>query len=1208
MARKQDGSAHLHRARTILESASAGTLSREELVDRAVELAAAMLEEANRTQTFKERRQQAQLARMMQDPVGKVFTTAMTDECFRSKNSFRVASQIVYLLEKFGAPRYLSSIERMQLNLFRILGKPLAPISVAMVTWVLRKQTASVILPGEPEPLRRHMMKRRAEGVRLNLNHLGEAILGEEEAQRRLLVYLDDLKNPDIEYVSVKISTIFSQIHLLAWEESKVEIKERLRQLYRAAMQSRYRHPDGRESTKFVNLDMEEYRDLLLTKETFIELLSEPEFQSFSAGIVLQAYLPDSFEIQKELTEWAMGRVASRGAPIKIRIVKGANLAMEQFEASLHGWPQAPYTRKSDVDANYKRMVSYGCQKLRAQSVNLGIGSHNLFDIAYAMLLRAQEKIEEEVCFEMLEGMADHMRRVVQKLSGSMLLYCPVARREDFQSAIAYLIRRLDENTGAENFLRHTFGLKPNSSEWDEQVLLFRRSCQEMHSVSATSRRTQTRLLPPAQPPIDAPFQNEPNTDFSKPSAHAWLQSHIENWKRVRLPAVPNVIGGQERHQEQPEGVGYDPSTPGEPFYYYSLASWPEVEEALDVARDASAGWVGKAVIERCEIIARSAQKLREKRGDLIGAMMRDGGKTPVESDPEISEAIDFAEYYRHCMKEYATSREIHLKPKGTFLVTPPWNFPAAIPFGGMVAALLAGNSVLFKPAPEVVLVGWMMVNALWDAGVPKDVLQFINCVDDPVGSKLIADHRIDGVILTGATSTAELFLRLNPRLDLMAETGGKNAMIISAMSDHDLAIKDLVQSAFGHSGQKCSAASLAIIEAELYDDPHFMRQLKDAVESLHVGPATDLSSKVVPLIRAPGEALVRGLTHLDPGEHWLVEPHPSSHNPLLWSPGVKMGVREGSFMHQTELFGPVLGIMRAKNLDHAIHLANGTRYGLTSGLQSLDDRERKSWIRRIEAGNLYINRTITGAIVHRQPFGGAKASCFGHGAKAGGPNYLLQMMEESQGDLPREKSPVSQSINNLTTFLSKMSLPAESLGVWYASASSYAYWGKKLHEWSDPSLVVGQDNFFYLQPRKHLVIRVQEQDRILDLLRILAAALSASAQVEMSWCSATSPVQIDQERWHKLVPECRFVKESGEKFLKRVESGKIGRIRLASPPSDLLVLAAAKSGTYLCCDPVLATGRYELLHYLREVSLSIDYHRYGNLGLRESESRAPIA
>jgi len=210
------------------------------------------------------------------------------------------------------------------------------------------------------------------------------------------------------------------------------------------------------------------------------------------------------------------------------------------------------------------------------------------------------------------------------------------------------------------------------------------------------------------------------------------------------------------------------------------------------------------------------------------------------------------------------------------------------------------GNCVIFKPAPEAVLSGWVLVNALWNAGIPKEVLQFINCADDPVGSRLIKDERLDGVILTGATSTARLFMQMRPALNLSAETGGKNAIIISSLSDRDLAIKDLTQSAFGHSGQKCSAASLAILEAEVYDDPHFRQQLKDAVMSLTVGNSWDLSSKVIPLIREPGDALLRALTTLEEGEEWLVKPQQDSSNPNLWSPGVKWGVKQGSFMHQT--------------------------------------------------------------------------------------------------------------------------------------------------------------------------------------------------------------------------------------------------------------------------------------------------------------------
>jgi RHH-type proline utilization regulon transcriptional repressor/proline dehydrogenase/delta 1-pyrroline-5-carboxylate dehydrogenase len=292
--------------------------------------------------------------------------------------------------------------------------------------------------------------------VKVNLNHLGEAILGEEEAHRRLQIYLDDLARPEVECISIKISTITSQINLLAWDYTLDRLAERLRQLYRTAMNYQY-SLDEKNHDKFVNLDMEEYRDLHLTVELFCKVLNESEFFHYSGGIVLQSYLPDAYSIQQELTQWAMQRVNLGGASIKIRVVKGANLAMEQVEASLHGWPQAPYTQKEHVDANFKRMVIFGCEPKHAQAVRLGVASHNLFDIAYALLTIHEKGVGEFVHFEMLEGMAPHIRRVVQILSKEMLLYCPVAQEEEFQNAVAYLVRRLDENTAPQNFLRHLF-------------------------------------------------------------------------------------------------------------------------------------------------------------------------------------------------------------------------------------------------------------------------------------------------------------------------------------------------------------------------------------------------------------------------------------------------------------------------------------------------------------------------------------------------------------------------------------------------------------------------------------------------------------------------------------------------------------------------------------------------------------------------------
>ncbi|MCB1136133.1 MAG: proline dehydrogenase family protein, partial [Chlamydiia bacterium] len=371
-----------------------------------------------------------------------------------------------------------------------------------------------------------------------NLNHIGEAILSEDEAERRLHMYLDSLADPCVEYVSVKISSICSQINLIAKDETLKILKDRLRRLYRAAAKERFTRPDGSVVTKFVNLDMEEYRDLHLTMELFQSVLSEPEFFRFSAGLVLQAYLPDSYLIQQELTVWAMKRVAQGGAPIKIRLVKGANLAMERVESSLHSWRQAPYDQKIDVDANYKRMLDYGTQPDHARAARIAVGSHNLFDIAYAMLIREERSVAPHVSFEMLEGMADHIRRTVFDITGDILLYAPSAKRKEFVNAVSYLIRRLDENTADDNFLRHSFDLEPGSPVWEEQVRLFSEACNRVASVSHSPRRSLNRFDPPKTLEKDAPFANDASTDWALEINQQWARRILGEWHDKRIEPI----------------------------------------------------------------------------------------------------------------------------------------------------------------------------------------------------------------------------------------------------------------------------------------------------------------------------------------------------------------------------------------------------------------------------------------------------------------------------------------------------------------------------------------------------------------------------------------------------------------------------------------------------------------------------------------------
>src|SRR6266404_4112571 len=604
-----------------MEGPAATPVVRRERARRAVDLAETLLREARAGQTHDERGRAERLARLMEDPAGKELTIALTDQAFRSRRPERIADQLHYLLERYGAPRFMEWWERIGLTVGGAMAHYLPSLVVPPIVNRLRHETESLILPGEDADLRRYLAERRADGIRLNLNQLGEAILGEAEAARRLDAYLALLARDDVEYISVKVSSVSSQIDLTAFRHTVEVVKERLRTLYRQAQRHHYQHPDGRVTPKFVNLDMEEYRDLDLTVAAFREVLDEDEFRALPAGIVLQAYLPESHRVQRALAAWAMARVEHGGAPIKLRIVKGANLAMERIEADLHGWAQAPYAAKLEVDANFKRMVEYGSRSERARAVHLGVASHNLFDVAYVLLLRSDEGIERWVEFEMLEGMANHQARVVQARAGGLLLYAPVVRAEDFHSAIAYLVRRLDENTAPENFLRHVFDLEPGSPDWNAERDRFLAAFDIETGLSDAPRRTQDRRAPAVSCPGAAGFENDPETDWTLAANRDWIDGVVARWRERPLEEIPLQIGGELGPGAQ-VAEGRDPSRPGVVAYHYALGGAADVDRALSVARAAQPAWGALTSAERGARLDACAAELGRRRGDLIGAMI----------------------------------------------------------------------------------------------------------------------------------------------------------------------------------------------------------------------------------------------------------------------------------------------------------------------------------------------------------------------------------------------------------------------------------------------------------------------------------------------------------------------------------------------------------------------------------------------------------
>ena len=1061
-----------------------------------MELAAELLQAALAGMQPQERAQAQKMAGLIADPAARSLSMAMTDRLIRSTDAPRSARGWRAVLRRFGLPRGFRIMDSVLLWLGAAASRIFPDTVMKAVRRRLRKDSSGVILAAEDPPLRAYLASRRAAGMLTNVNQIGEAVLGEGEATRRLEAVLRLLGREDVDYVSVKLSAIFSQIHPVAFAETLAVAKERLRTLYRAALAG----------GKFVNLDMEEYRDLALTMSAFREVLEETEFLSLRAGIVLQAYLPDSFAALRDLAAWARTRAAKGGTPAKVRLVKGANLAMESVEAELHGWNAAPYPTKADTDANFRRMMEFACRPEHAGALRVGAGTHNLFDVALALVLRRRRCLGDAVEIEMLEGMANHQARAVRHAAGSLLLYAPVVHERDFGAALAYLIRRLDENTAPENFLSGLFAFTPGSEAWQREAERFREGWKRRHTVGETSRRA----LPDAG--RGTGFQNEPDTDFTQSKNREALTAAAPPPDAESLPASAGLT---------------------------------EVSAALDVAAAAQSGWELFGDTARATILQRCGDVMAAHRFQIVALLRDEGKKAVLDGDAEVSEAVDFARYYAAtgAAPEGVTARAL-----GTVVITPPWNFPFAIPCGGILAGLMAGNTVILKPAPETPLLGWLLVRLLWQSGVPRDVLQFLTCDDSDTGRALITDPRTSAVVLTGAYETARLFQGWRPSLPLFAETSGKNSLIVSALADRDLAVKDIVRSAFGHAGQKCSAASLAILEAEVYDDPAFRRQLRDAAASLRVSQATDDASIVTPLIREPGDALRRALTTLDAGEEWLLEPRRCSDDPCLWSPGIKLGIRSGSWFHQTECFGPVLGLMRARDLAEAMQFQNATPYGLTAGIHSLDEEEIASWREAAEAGNLYINRAITGAIVQRQPFGGWKRSCIGPGAKAGGPNYvnLFRHFEDTE---PLE---AARAVQN------------------YRSA-----WSGHFSQPHDPSALRCERNTFRYRPCRGVVLRLAAADDAVE------SAARAAAEI----CGV------------RLTVSCAAT-ESDAAFAARLPQLAVGAefLRTVAVPSDEILRAAIAAGFNWINASVSAHGRLELTRWLREQSVSETRHRYGNL------------
>ena len=1125
------------------------------------------------------------LAALLKDPAGFAFAVGFVDRVVRPEDPKVGARNFEALSREM--PGFLDWYLKLGITAGGGFGIVAPRMIIPVVKRAMREMVSHLVVDAAPSRLGRSLARLREDGAQLSVALLGGAVLGEEEATDRLERTTALIERDDVSSVSISIRSLVPHLQLWAFDETVERVVERLLPLYRLAAQS--------SPPKSIELDVEQHRDLDLTMAVFERLLTRPELARLEAGMVLQAYLPEALPAYRRLAAFARQRRADGGAGIKVRLVKGARLGMERVEAALHGWPLAVVPSKAAADAGFKRVLREALLPDSAFAVRLGVASHNLFDLAYAAELARHHGTHQRVDAEMLLGMASEHRDAVRSVFPNLVLYTPVVHPDRFDAAVGYLVRRLEEHASNSNFLSSAGGLDDPAvfqRERDRFVASLELLEREDAAGEPRAHRIQNRLgdlaVSVGQP---EGFEHEPDTDPSIAPNRDWARQVVQR-------AAGSQLGLRTLQLNH-------------------IDDWPTLERRIDKAAQAGSGWAGSGAERRARILRDAATALGVYRGRLIEVMMAETGATFGEADAEVSTAIDFARWHAEQAillesVEDATPKPVHLS-----VVAPPWSSPVAVACGGVTASLATGSAVILKPAPQARRSAAVMAEALWEAGVPRDVLVLCDVAEGEISKALMMHPAVGRVVLTGRPETAERFARWSSDLPLLAHTGGSNAIVVTPSADFELAVADIVQSAFQRAGQHCLAASVVILVDTVGDSDRFRQMLVDAASSLRVGSPLDVRAHVGPLVEPAQGALLRALTTLEEDEEWLLEPRQLDASGRLWSPGIRDAVLPGTASHVAELFGPHLSLIEVDTLDEAIEVQSGTASGLAAGLHSLDPEEVAHWLADVQAGNLFVNRPTTGAVVGRQPIGGWKRSQVGPGAKAGGPNQLATLVDWEPLHSPPKESVrlhgldrrVQQVIEAATPSLEFIEFDAVRAG----ASSDQAWWEQEFGVTKDLAALGLERNLFRYRPTE-VLIRVADDGRVVDLVRLLVAAARARAAVRIS-TSVEVPAGIVKLA-RQPIPHLRIdeiVDESDAAFHERLRSGQalapvvtrdalglehetgpVRRIRLVGTDARLREALAGNVSVAVYGGPVTRAGRVELLPFLLEQSISITAHRFG--------------
>ncbi len=929
---------------------------------------------------------------------GKIMDLSMKSPSFKTQ-MFRFVDVLPYLNDNNEVAKhlkeYFSDKEGGLPSVFSF-GASLGTLAPGVLAGTVRKnvsEMARLFITGDsPTDAIPKLEASRSKQIGFTVDILGETTLSEVEAldyQKRYLDLIATLADRSQNWdkqdlidtnhlgdipkvnVSVKLSSLYSQVKVQAWEESKKILIERIEPIFDLALKNNV----------FINLDMEHYQIKDLTLDVFKTLLMMPKYKDYPHfGMVLQAYLRDSHDDAKTLIEFAK----HRGVPFTVRLVKGAYWDFEVIHAKQNTWNIPVYTKKQESDANYERCTSLFLENYK--NLHLAIGSHNVRSIAAAVIKAEELGVPRNAIeVQMLFGMADNFKKSLLELGFRIREYATVG---EMIPGMAYLVRRLLENTSNESFLR--------SSTTGETPIAFLLKDPALDLISSSKE------------PNLSGFINAPLIDFANTKQRTQFENTLQKVKsQLPIKEIKGFINGQFVASEK-QLIRISPID-GETKVcdFYSLNE-KQVDEAIASAEVAFKQWRKTSTSERAKLIHKLADLMETHRQEIAALEVFEVGKPWAEADGDLTEAIDFCRYYAEDIKKLGAGQKVgnvpgessnyHYVPKGVVAVIAPWNFPFAILAGMVAGALVTGNTVLIKPAEQSTATGFKLLELLNQLNLPKGVVQFVPGLGETVGAQIVKDPRVSMIAFTGSKEVGLKIIEQAGRTQTgqtqvktcMIEMGGKNAIIVDSDADLDEAVKAVIYSAFGFAGQKCSACSRVIVLPQNYE--LFVSRLIAATKSIFTENPTNPKSFLGPVVDEEAYLRLKGVIEKGSTEATLAyrgEIKPTQGYYI--TPTIFTDVMPNSFLAQKEFFGPILSVIKAKDIDEALEIANGTEFALTGGAFSRSPINIEKIKNQFEAGNVYINRTITGAMVDRHPFGGYKMS--GLGSKTGGPDYLKQFM-----------------------------------------------------------------------------------------------------------------------------------------------------------------------------------------------------------------------